>query len=167
MDPTTNGGCDQIRNFVMMSPRKEKRDARYWRRQAATLPEFVPPAQHEQDLQQLQHRASILWSPQLLEQDERNVCEYLDFAASHYNIEEEQALFILRRHGFDLTIARRRLARIETARGCRYHRWKAQDLVRLSKAFEQHGTDFVKIRELVPHFPLADVRLYFSFMYST
>ncbi|EDW88725.1 uncharacterized protein LOC6527946 [Drosophila yakuba] len=149
-----------------MSARKEKRDFHYWQKQAATLPDYVPPREREHDLRQLQHRASILWSPQLQDQDEKAVCEYLDFAASHYNIEEEQALFILRRHGFDLPLASRRLERIETARGCRYHRWKAQDLIRLSKAFEQYGTDFTKIRKELPHFPVSEVRLYFSFMSS-
>ncbi|XP_017075817.2 REST corepressor [Drosophila eugracilis] len=150
-----------------MSSRKEKRDSCYWRRQAATLPDYVPPCQRENDLKQLQHRASILWSPQLLEQDEKDICEYLDFAASCYGIEEEQALFILRSNGFDLPIARRRLGRIETARGSRFHRWKAQDLIQLSKAFELYGTDFAKVKKMLPHFPLAEVRQYFNFLYST
>ncbi|XP_017042897.1 REST corepressor [Drosophila ficusphila] len=149
-----------------MSPRKDQRDNSYWQKQAATLPDYVPPAQQEQELQQLQHRASILWSPQIQEEDEVNLREYLDVAAMRYNIEEEQALFILRRHGFDLPLARRRLVGVETARGCRYHRWKAQDLFRLSQAFKQHGKNFAKVQEQVPHFPLAEVRLYFSFMYS-
>ncbi|KAH8351967.1 hypothetical protein KR084_000875 [Drosophila pseudotakahashii] len=149
-----------------MSQRKEKRDSRYWSKLAATLPDYLPPDQQDRDLKQLQHRASILWSPQLLESDEKDLREYLDFAASRYNIEEEQALFILRRHGFELPLARRRLQKFETARGCRYHRWKAQDLVRLSKAFDRFGADFAKVREQLPHFPLAELRLYFYFMYS-
>ncbi|XP_017005764.2 REST corepressor [Drosophila takahashii] len=149
-----------------MSLQKEKRDSRYWSKQAASLPDYLTPEQQDQDLKQLQHRASILWSPQLLESDEKDVREYLDLAASRYNIEEEQALFLLRRHGFDLPLARRRLQRFETARGCRYHRWKAQDLVRLSKAFDRFGADFAKVREQLPHFPLAELRLYFYFMYA-
>ncbi|KAH8260170.1 REST corepressor [Drosophila bipectinata] len=147
------------------SPR-EKRDARYWKQQAATIPDFVPKEEHKPRLEQLQHRASILWSPQMKEQDEKNVRDYLDFAASKYEIEEEQALFILRQQGFDIPVARRRLAGIETARGCRYHRWKAQDLVHLSEAFKKHGNDFKKVKEQLPHFPLAEVRQYFNFMYS-
>lgn len=149
-----------------MSPRKVKRDARYWEQQAAILPDLVPQDQRQQELKQLQHRASVLWSPQLPKKAEMALSEYLDFAFNRYEIEEEQALFILRSHGFDLAMASRRLERSETARGCRYHRWKALDLVRLSMAFRQHGTDFAKVRQQLPHFPVAEVRRYFNFMYS-
>ncbi|KAH8255554.1 hypothetical protein KR038_005726 [Drosophila bunnanda] len=145
---------------------KNKRDAHYWKQQAATLPDLVPQDRRQQELMQLQHRASILWSPQLPEQAEEALSEYLDFAFTAYQIEEEQALFILRSQGFDLAMARRRLERSQTARGCHYHRWKALDLVALSKAFRKHGTDFEKVRQQVPHFPVAEVRRYFNFMYS-
>ncbi|KAH8333640.1 hypothetical protein KR059_001616 [Drosophila kikkawai] len=145
---------------------KNKRDAHYWQQQAAILPELVPQDQRQQELKQLQHRASSLWSPQFRKQDEKDVIEYLDFAFTRYQIEEEQALFILRSQGFDLAMARRRLERNQTARGCHYHRWKALDLVALSRAFREHGTDYEKVQKQVPHFPIADVRRYFNFMYS-
>ncbi|KAH8373296.1 hypothetical protein KR200_008983 [Drosophila serrata] len=145
---------------------KKKRDAHYWQKQAATLPELVSKDQRQQELRHLQHRASILWSPQLPEQDDKALSEYLDFALTEYQIEEEQALFILRSQGFDLTMARRRLERNQTARGCHYHRWKAMDLVALSRAFKEHGTDFEKVQKQLPHFPVAEVRRYFNFMYS-
>ncbi|KAH8249347.1 hypothetical protein KR032_008696 [Drosophila birchii] len=150
----------------MIASQKRKRDAPYWQQQAATLPDLVPQDQRQQDLIQLQHRASILWSPQLPEQAENALSEYLDLAFSSYRIEEEQALFILRSQGFDLGMARRRLERSQTARGCHYHRWKALDLMALSRAFREHGTDFEKVRKQVPHFPVAEVRRYFNFMNS-
>ncbi|KAH8373903.1 hypothetical protein KR009_010224, partial [Drosophila setifemur] len=123
-----------------MHRRKLKRNARYWRQRAAPLQESVSKEQNH-----LQHHESILWSPQLQEQDEKDVLDYLDFASRQYDNEEEQALFILRRYGFDLGVARQRLTRFETTRGCR--RWKAQNLVLLSKAFDQHGTDFAQVRK--------------------
>ncbi|XP_016931909.3 REST corepressor rcor-1 [Drosophila suzukii] len=148
-----------------MSPRKDKQVLSYWLKQAATLPDYVPPEQQEEELKKLHHPASILWSPQTKKKNESSFREYLCFAARCYRIEEEQALFILRRQGFDIPLARRRLEKVETARGCRFHRWKAQDLIRLAKAFEKYGTNFAKIHKQLPHLPKADVRLYFYYMY--
>ncbi|XP_016963970.1 uncharacterized protein LOC108033847 [Drosophila biarmipes] len=148
-----------------MSRRKDKRDSSFWLKQAATLPDYVLPEQQVDERKKLHHPASILWSPQMHKEHENSFLEYLGFAAKCFGIEEEQALFILRRNGFDIPLARRRLERVETARGCRYHRWKAQDLIRLSKAFEKYGTNFARIHEELPHFPKAEVRLYFYYMY--
>ncbi|XP_030377272.1 uncharacterized protein LOC115626148 [Scaptodrosophila lebanonensis] len=142
-----------------MTSSSGKRSASYWRERSATLPAFVSPTPEVA----LQHRASILWAPKE-ELPDDGLQDYLQFAYTNYSIEEEQALYILRQQSYDLTLARDRLASIETARGCRFCRWRAKDLLHICKALKKHGVDYEKVGKGLPHIPIADMRSFVKFM---
>lgn len=116
----------------------------------------IPPMiSSDKDTQKNNDKATLVWSPN--DDGTNAIDEYINLAKERYHYTCEQALGLLFWHKHDLSKAVMDLPNFTPLKDS----WSKEDRVLFEQAFQFHGKQFQRIRQMLPDKTIADLVKYY------